>query len=485
MESLEIISISQRADNIQSSEKVSENNLPNTNNIFLHANNLNHDDKVILNKCNPPSSFREVSIAFSKSNVSRILNVKGITYGAVSKQLEKYGKRKPGISKEVVERIVYDFIEVVGVGNYEEGVVTSFINMYQDGSINSILSYHIRKANSKAKRNSDVVGTTNLIFNFNVDYLREFYFGIEPNDITFDPYSDREMFIIEDYVSMYWTFYMLLVFYKICGITPDDEHSFFKHFHSVIQLAMFTGMKMFVQFELTCHYGELYEELKGFKPINDKYMFVDDVMDKQQLYFVMKNADFLNEAYRKEYNNPPSIPITKDVKTDKHIDIEFCVKKGNVYNSVLFEVAISGQNPIGRIYSCETDPEIVINMTNMYHYGLTVINPVVYLLRQVLAYSKDEGKISYYTEIHNYLQQFKGKRVRNLVPKHLEIILLILYERPNKEELEQYINEHFAPTDKAQKAEFRRIYKELEIVLQPKEIRLTDKLREELWNIVW
>lgn len=56
-------------------------------------------------------------------------------------------------------------------------------------------------------------------------------------------------------------------------------------------------------------------------------MFVVDVTGKQQLYFIMKNADFLNEAYRKEYNNPTSIPITEDVKTDKHIDIEFFYKE--------------------------------------------------------------------------------------------------------------------------------------------------------------
>jgi hypothetical protein len=109
----------------------------------------------------------------------------------------------------------------------------------------------------------------------------------------------------------------------------------------------------------------------------------------------------------------------------------------------------------------------------------------VYLFRQILAYSKDEGRISYYTEIHNYLQQFQWKKVRNIVPKYLEIILLILYQRPNKKELEEYVNEHFSQTDKVQKAEFRKIYKELEKALQPKEVRLIDKLKEELWNIVW
>ncbi|MCM1264752.1 MAG: hypothetical protein NC200_01015 [Candidatus Gastranaerophilales bacterium] len=483
MESLEIGSIGDNTDYIQSSEKASESNLHNINNIFLHGNNLNFKN-ILVNKCNPPNSFREVSLAFSKGNICRILKVQGIDYYTVSKQLEKYGKRKPFINQEEVGRILDKYINVVGINSFDDDVVTSFINMYQDGSINSILSYHMIKANAKVKRNSDVVGATNLICNFNVDNFRKFCFGIDPSDMNFNATADREIFIL-DYVSIYWELYMLLVFYMICKIATDNEDSFFEHFHRVIQLAMFTGKKMFVQFELTRHYGELYEELRGFKPINDKYMFVDDVMDKQQLYFIMKNANFLNEAYRKEYNNPTSIPITEDVKADKHIDIEFCIKKGSIDNSVLFEVAISGQNPIGRIYSTLTDPEIVINMTNIYHYGLSVVQPVVYLFRQLLAYSKDEEKISYYTEIHNYLQQFKGKIVRNLVSKQLEVILLILYERPNKEELEQYINEYFALTDKVQKAEFRRIYKELEIVLQPKKVRLIDRLREELWNIVW
>lgn len=78
--------------------------------------------------------------------------------------------------------------------------------------------------------------------------------------MSFNPLDDREVFIIEDYVSTYWTWYMLLVFSKICVIAPDDEPSFFEHFHSVIQLAICTGKKMFVQYELNCHYGELYEE---------------------------------------------------------------------------------------------------------------------------------------------------------------------------------------------------------------------------------
>ncbi len=486
MESLEINSPYKKIDDFGDSKSEGyerSDNHHNINNIFLFGNNLNHDE-VILNKCNPQSSFREVSIVFSKNNVINILSIKNIIYKTVSFELAEYGKQKPVIAKEKVQRIISQYVETVGRNSFSNDVVTSFIDLYQDGFINSILSYHLKKANAKGKRNSNIVGVENIICNFNINNLREICFGIQPNDMTFNPLEDREIFIL-DYVSMYWKLYMLLVFYEICKVAQKDEVSFFKQFHRVIQLAMFTGMKMFVQFELTRHYGELYEELKGFKTKDDKYMFVEDVRDKQQLYFIMKNADFLNEAYRKEYNNPPSIPITKDVKTDKHLDIEFCVMKGSTDNSVLFEVVISGQNPIGRIYSCETDPEIVINMTNMNYYGLPIVQPVVYLFRQIFAYSEDEGKTSYYTEIHNYLQRFKGEKVRNLVPKYLEIILLILHERPNKEELEQYISEHFSPTDKVQRAEFRRIYKELERVLQPKKVRLIDKLKGELWDIVW
>lgn len=462
----------------------SNSNSTNTNNIFLSNNNLNHEDKVILNKDNPPNSFRELSIVFSKSNITRILNIYGLTYDTVLLELVNYGKQNPIINNEEAESIISRFLEIGLVENLYEDCVTSFINRYRDCSINSIVSYHIRKSNSKAKRNSNIIGTTNLIFNINVDRLRTLCFGIEPNDMTFNPLEDREIYIL-DYVKVYWILYMLLVFYKICEIAPDDETSFFEHFRIVIQLAMFTGMKMFVQFELSCHYGELYEELKELKPYNGKYMFVEDIVDKQQICFTMKNADFLNEAYRKEYKNPKSIPVTKDVKIDKHVDIGFYIMKGSCENSVLFEVSISGQNPIGRIFSCETNPEIVINMTNMYYYGLPVIQPVVFLFRQILAYSQDSNKLSYYTEIHNYLKQFKGKRIRNLVPKYLEIIILLLYEQPNAEELEQYISKHFAPTDKVQKAEFRRIYKELVKKLAPKEICLIDKLKKELWNIVW
>ncbi len=480
MESLELSSLGEEFDDLDDLEGYVDkrvDNCPNINNIFLSANNLNQHN-IIISKHNPANSFRGISLAFSKGNVSRILKLQGIVYNDVSSSLAKYGKHLPLVN----ERVVRSYSNAQG---FDEDVVTSFIHLCKEGLINSIISYYIKKANAKSKRNSDIIGVENIICNFNIDKLREICFGIQPNDMTFNPLDDREIFIIEDYVRIYWNLYMLLVFHKICEIAPDNETSFFEQFHRVIQLAMFTGMKMFVQFELTRHYGELYEELREFKTINDKYMFVDDVQDKQQLYFIMKNADFLNEAYRKEYNNPPSIPITKDVKTDKHIDIEFCVMKGSIDNSVLFEVAISGQNPIGRIYSCETNPETVINMTNMYYYGLSIVQPVVYLFRQILNYSKDEGKTSYYTEIHNYLQRFKGKRVRNLVPKYLEIILLILHERPSKEELEQYISEHFSPTDKVQKAEFRRIYEELEAILHPKEVRLIDKLREEFWKIVW
>ncbi len=67
MKSLEINPNGTNAKNINAKESI--NNFNNTNNIFPFANNLNQDDGVILNKHNPPNSFREVSLAFSKRNI--------------------------------------------------------------------------------------------------------------------------------------------------------------------------------------------------------------------------------------------------------------------------------------------------------------------------------------------------------------------------------------------------------------------------------
>ena len=94
---------------------------------------------------------------------------------------------------------------------------------------------------------------------------------------------------------------MLLVFYKVCGIAQANELPFFEHFHNVINLALISGMKMFVQLDLKCSYGELYQELRGFKPMNPKYMSVDDIGTHQQIYFRIKNSDFLTEAYQNDY----------------------------------------------------------------------------------------------------------------------------------------------------------------------------------------
>ncbi len=113
------------------------------------------------------------------------------------------------------------------------------------------------------------------------------------------------------------------------------------------------------------------------------------------------------------------------------------------------------------------------------------LKPTIYLFRQVLNYSEDNNISSYYTELQAYLKRFKGKRIRNFVPKYLSKILLIIFKRPNKEELEEIINKNFKATDKVQKAEFRKIYNELEIALKPKKERVVDRLRKELWQYVW
>ncbi len=125
-----------------------------------------------------------------------------------------------------------------------------------------------------------------------MDNFREICFDVSPDNMNFNPLEDKEMFIVEDYVRIYWNLYMLLVFYKICAITQDNKNSFFELFHNIIGLAMIVGMKMFVQLELAFSYGELYEEIKGFKTINSKYLFSKDLPDKQQIHFAIKKCGF-------------------------------------------------------------------------------------------------------------------------------------------------------------------------------------------------
>ena len=159
--------------------------------------------------------------------------------------------------------------------------------------------------------------------------------------------------------------------------------------------------------------------------------------------------------------------------------------RGNNDNKALFELTISGQYPLGRIYSSDTNPEVNINLNNMYAYGLSIIPPIVYLFRTCLNYSKDLEIKSYYTELQAYLEKYKGIKTHGLVPKLLSVMLLAIHKRPNEEELTTILNKYFKPTDKIQKAEFRKLYKDIETSLAKKKDRLIDKMREELWRIVW
>ena len=206
-------------------------------------------------------------------------------------------------------------------------MVSSFINYYKDGSINSIVSYYIKKAQAKNKNNSKL---DNIIFTFNVDTFRTIHFGITPDNFNFNPHEDREFFIL-DYIRMYWELYMLLVFTHICNISQEDEEAYFIKFYKVITLAVFTGMKMFLQLELNRSYGEFYEELKGFKTKDNKYLSDSGTKERQQITFKIKNSDFLTEAYKQEYQG--AIYIDKrigEVKNDKHIDILLTIMRGTM-----------------------------------------------------------------------------------------------------------------------------------------------------------
>lgn len=458
------------------------NKSANLNNIFLPPNNLHHKREKEWSKVSI-HGFRELSFSFSLLNVNRILKGQGISFKDVLTTISNYGKRKPCICDVEVERIVRKYSIT---HDFDDVVVTSFINMWKESSINKVISYYIVKANARSKRNSSTVGTQNIMCNFNADSLREICFGITTNNKKFNPLDDKELFIVEDWARIYWNLYMLLVFYKVCEINQVNEGKFFQHFHNVINLCLFTGMRMFAELELKCSYGELYQELQGFKTLDNRYMHVQDIKEHQQICFTLKNSDFLTEAYRDEYGGAVYIPKhVGDIKTNKNIDIELWVKQGITDKSVRIEVIFSGQHPIGRIYSCETNPETVINFMNIFNYCPNSLKPVLYLFRQVLNYSKDYGKTSYYTEIQKYMKQFKGKRTRNLAPKVMSIVLLILEERLNEKEFEATISKYFKQTDTVQKTEMRNMYKELNTLLKPKKVRFIDKLREELDLYVW
>lgn len=467
---------------------LSVDNSSDINNIFPFQHNLHEKlNKIVLKQ--PIHGFREVSLSFSLFNINRILKITNVAYKDVSSILAKYGKSKPIYSNEEVERIVSGYIKNVPQGNDDVVVATSFINMWKEGTVNDVISYYFIKANSRSKINASTVGVENIVCNFNADSYRELYLKVTPDNRKFDSLDDRELFMVEDNARIFWNLYMLLVFYKVCGIAQANELPFFEHFHNVINLALISGMKMFVQLDLKCSYGELYQELRGFKPMNQKYMSVDDIGTHQQIYFRIKNSDFLTEAYQNDYAGaiyiPYSILQTKNYKKDQSIDIQLWVKKGTSNNSVLFEVIFSGQHPIGRIYDCNTDPETVINFMNIFNYCPEALKPVLYLFKQVLNYSKDFRITSYYTGIQKYLKQYIGKNTHGLVPKVLNVILEILCKRPNEAELEATLNKYYKETDTKQKCEIKKMYGELNILLKPKKVRAIDMLRLELLKYAW
>ena len=455
------------------------------NNIFTEWNNLNSVYGVIKNHNSIPVSLREVSIVFREDNISRILSVFSIAYVDALSDIAKYGKRKPSFSNEEIERIVSSYSSVAQ--SLDKDAIARFISMCKEGTINSVVSYYVKKANAKSKRNSSTVGVQNINFKFNVDKFRELCGGITTDDMTFDRTGDVTYLAIDNYARVFWELYMLLVFHKVCKISQENELQFFRIFCNYIRLVLIAGMKMFMQLDLDCCYGELYEELKGFKPFNPNYLFVEDIPDKQQIHFYIKNSDFLTEAYRKEYDYAVAIPYKYDepLKKDKHVDIEFCIMKGLQTNTAMIEVTISGQNPLGRIYNGETNPEAVVNFQNSYNYDFVTPNALMFLFRTILNYSKDEGRTSYYTELFNFLKQYEGSNKHNIVPKLLSVILPILHQRPNEEELKEIMDKYFKTTDKLLRAEYRKLFEELNEVLKPKKIRVIDRFKKEIEKYVW
>ena len=152
---------------------------------------------------------------------------------------------------------------------------------------------------------------------------------------------------------------------------------------------------------------------------------------------------------------------------------------------MLLETVFSGQHPIGRVYNSLTDPDTVINFKNIFEYCPQVLNPTAYLLHRIIRYSKDFHKTSYYTEIKEYLKQYKGKSKRGFVPKILNVILEILYNKSSEAEFEATINKYYKETDTKQKSEIKGIYKELKALLKPKEVRAIDTFIEELYKYAW
>lgn len=473
-------------------------NASNINNIFLNGSNSNLD-MVITNGTNFPNAFLSVSLVFSKNNISRILRVFNIEASkTVLSEISKYGRYNPIVNVNELERIINRYIEIVSKLNtctlsYDNCAVASFIKLCKEGKVNKVVTYYLKKANAKSKRNSSTVGVENIMCNINVAKLREYCFGITPDCISFNPHDDKELEIL-DYAKMCWELRMLLVFYKICNISTENEVLFFRIFQPIISLAIFAGMEMFAELKLSRLYNELYEELKGFVPFNQKYLLVNDIEDKRIIKFKIKNSHFLNEAYQKEYNYPNSIPTIRDTKDDKAREAELSILQGSKDDSVRLELCLSGQVPISRIYGNFALKKDVngkriekvenINFLNMYYFGLSTDKPILYLFKQILNYSKDLNIKSHHTNVKRYLEQFANKANRNIIPRYLAPLLLLLLEKPCDGELNSWINKYFKSTAKQQKAEFRKIFNDLAKLLQ-EENRLVNGLRKELDRYVW
>lgn len=470
----------------------------NINNIFLNGPNSNLD-MVITNGTNFPNAFLSVSLVFSKNNISRILRVFNIEPSkAVLSEISKYGRYNLIVNVNELERIINKYIETVSKLNtctlsYDNDAVASFIKLCEVGKVNEVVTYYLKKANAKSKRNTSTVGVENIMCNINVAKLREYCFGITPDCMSFNPHDDKELEIL-DYIKMCWELQMLLVFYKVCNISTENEVLFFRIFQPIISLAIFAGMRMFVELKLSRLYNELYEELKGFVPFNPKYLVVNDIEDKRIIKFKIKNSHFLNEAYQKEYNYPNSIPTIHDTKDDKAGEAELNILQGSKDDSVRLELCLSGQVPISRIYGNFTLKRDVngrliekienVNFLNMYYFGLSTDKPILYLFKQILNYSKDFNIKSHHTKVKRYLEQFTNKANRNIIPRYLAPLLLLLLEKPCDGELNSWINKYFKSTAKQQKAEFRKIFNDLAKLLQ-EENRLVNGLRKELDRYVW
>ena len=87
-------------------------------------------------------------------------------------------------------------------------------------------------------------------------------------------------------------------------------------------------------------------------------------------------------------------------------------------------------------------------------------------------------------KVKRYLDKFANKANRNIIPRYLAPLLLLLLEKPCDDELNSWINKYFKETAKQQRAKFRKIFNDLAKLLQ-EENRLVNGLRKELDRYVW